>query len=332
LSDGAGEAVRAASSAGVADLSNWVLLRVEGADRVSYLHRILSCAVKDVPAGGGVRGLLLTAKGKVVADVDLSVLPEVVLGHAPPAARPGLVDGLRRFVISDDCEPTDRSGVEGLLAVVGPRAAEVLERVLGTTVPALAPEGSARTTAAGREIVLFRRDRFGLPGYRMQADFATVAALHGDLLREAEAIGGGALSVDGLDVLRVEAREPALGREFGEDTLPQEAGLEDRISFTKGCFLGQEPVARLQNRGRTQRGLVSLDLGKLDVLPVLGAPLSVDGHEVGVLGTAVHSTRFQTTLALALLRHEYAAPGTTVEVGGNASDGSSPNLIRATVR
>lgn len=317
--DPAAEALRAARTAGVADLSASVLLRVTGKDRLSYLHRILTCPLKDLAPGTGVRGLLLTARGKVVADLDLSVLENRVDAQAPAAARSSLVEGLRRFLIADDCEVVDRAGEEALLAVVGPLCGEVVARVLDGALPALEPEGAAAVVAAGHGATLFRRDRYLLPGFRIQVDAGAADDLREALFAAAAAAGGGPVGTEGLEILRVEAGEPALGGEFGEETLPQEAGLTDRVSFTKGCFLGQEPVARLQNRGHTNRGLVGLDLGTGGVPPPPGTAILVDGREVGVLGTAVSSARLGRTVALALLRHEHAVPGTAVTLGNGTA-------------
>ena len=114
----------------MADLSTSVLLRVTGADRVSFLHRLLSCDVQGLAPGGVVRGLLLTAKGKVVADFLLALLPDRVEMIAEAAARPALRDGLARFVIADDVALEDRSGTVGLVSLLGPRAGAAAGRIL----------------------------------------------------------------------------------------------------------------------------------------------------------------------------------------------------------
>ncbi len=318
--DPSAEALRAARACAVSDLSSSVLLRVTGADRVSYLHRILSCDVAGLPSGGGTAGLLLTPKGKVVAGFRLSLLPDRVEMVAPAAARPALVDGLSRFAIADEVAFEDRAGRAGLLGVTGPLADAVVARVLGGPVPPLVVDGGADVEAAGAPATLFRRVRGSLPGWDLRWEAADLGGGWDGLLAAAEAAGGGPAGRAALEMLRVEAGEPRLGVEVGADTLPQEAGVADHVSFTKGCFLGQEPVARLQNRGHTNRGLAGLDLGDAPP-PSPGAPVLDGDREVGVLGSAVRSPRLGRTLALALLRHESAAPGTPLRVGlpGGAS-------------
>jgi folate-binding protein YgfZ len=206
-----------------------VLLRVTGADRVSFLHRMLTCDVKAVPVGGSVRGLFLTQKGRVTADFVLTMGEDRVELLAPPAARGRFRAALARFVIADDV---------------------VIEE---SEVP-----GSAEPEAR-----------------------------------------------------RVERGEPLLGAEATEETLPQECGLDHLVSYTKGCFLGQEPVARLHAQGRTQRGLAGLVLEPGAPVPARGTPVLSGGKEAGTVTSAVLSPTLGRPIVLAILRHD--AGGLTVD-------------------
>ena len=301
------EALRARAAVGLADLGSSVLLRATGGDRVSFLHRMVSCDVKSVPEGRVVPGLLLTAKGKVVADFLLGVLPDRVEMRAGPGARPALRDGLARFVIADDCVLEDRSGVAGLISFLGPRAAEAAAGVVAVAIP---EDGAVEADCQGARVLLYRCRRAGLPAVDIAAD---VRDLPGLLDAAAVALArhdGCLLGPGALEVLRIEGGEPRLGAEFDGETLPQEAGLTGHVSFTKGCFLGQEPVARLQNRGHTNRGLAGLLLDPDAAVPERGA-LVLDGErEVGAVTSACRSPSLGRPVALALLRHESSSPGT----------------------
>ncbi len=312
--DPAAEALRARAAVGLADLSAAVLLRVTGADRVSFLHRIVSCDVKGLRPGEGAHGLLLTPKGKVVAEFRLAVLADRVEVHAPAAARPALERGLARLVVTDDVVLEDRAGRAGLLSLLGPRAEAAAARLLGAPPPALPEGGAADLDLEGLPATLFRRRRVGLPALDLLADAANLPAIFDAALAAARAEGGGPLGLDALDLLRVEAGVPALGAESGEDTLPQEAGLEDAVSFTKGCFLGQEPVGRLRTRGHTNRGLAGLRLPSGAAVPARGDEVRAGAAPAGTVTSAVLSPSLGVPVALALLRHEHAAPGTRLAV------------------
>ena len=283
------------------------VLRVAGADRISFLHRLLTCDVKSLPVGGAAAGLFLTAKGKVVADFVLAVLPDRVELIAPIEGIQGLQQGLSKFVIADDVvieQPAERS----VLSALGPSAEQVLARMLLGHVPSHA---AFETDALGAPLLVVRRTRAGLPGVDLVTDRELARHIRHAALDAARDEGGGPLFGLGLEALRVENGVPALGAEFGAETLPQEAGLGALVSFTKGCFLGQEPVARLETQGHTNRGLAGL---LPESLPAPGDPVFAGGKEVGRVTSAVSSPTLGRPIALSLLRHEASAPGTAVEV------------------
>jgi folate-binding protein YgfZ len=187
--------------------------------------------------------------------------------------------------------------------------------VIGAALPSTPDPGAAEVRAAGAPAVLLRGRRAGLPSIEFLADASALPALLAAAGEAARAEGGGPIGADALEVLRIEAGVPRLGAEFGPETLPQEAGLEALVSFTKGCFLGQEPVARLQTQGHTNRGLAGL---LPETLPAPGDAVLAGGKEVGAVTSAAASPSLGRPVALALLRHAASAPGTALEVRGAA--------------
>jgi tRNA-modifying protein YgfZ len=294
-------------------------LRVTGADRVSFLHRLLSCDVKVLPVGGAAPGLLLTAKGKVVADLVLAVLPDRVELITPLPGHARLRDGLAKFVIADDVSLEDRIEEDSVLSLLGPSADAALARLLGGPPPGAS---AFEAEAHGARYLFVRRTRAGLPGVDVVARAGDARRVRPAILDAVREEGGEILFKVGLEALRVENGVPALGAEFGEETLPQEAGLEDRISFTKGCFLGQEPVARLRTQGHTNRGLAGL---LPERLPAPGDAVLSGGKEVGAVTSALLSPTLGRPVALALLRHGHSAPGTAVEV--RSAPGTIPGSV-----
>lgn len=302
------------SSVGALLLPAPVLLRVRGADRVSFLHRLLSCDLRALVPGAGTAGLLLTAKGKVTADFTLFLLPDRVEMIAAAEARPGLQAGLAKFVIADDVALEDHFGAEGAVTLVGRRAAAAAARVLGAALPDAPGPAAVEGAAAGVPVTAFRHARAGLPAVDLVAAAPALEAVRAAAEAAAAAEGGGAIAPEALEVLRIENGVPRLGAESGAETLPQEAGLDGLVSFTKGCFLGQEPVARLRTRGHTNRGLAGVVLAAGAAVPAAGDPLLLEGREVGSVTSAAFSAALRRPVALCLLRHEAAAAGTRLDL------------------
>ena len=189
----AAEALRARSSVGLAGPPDAVL-RITGADRVSFLHRMVTCDVKGIPAGGTARGLFLTPKGKVLAEFLLAVLPDRVEMIAPSAAGPALRSGFAKYLVADDAAIEDRTVAAEVLSLVGPGAE--------AAVPAAAAAGGP---------LLLRRTRAGLPAVDLLVDAAGGPGLGAALEEAVRAAGGGPLGEEALEILRVENGVPALG-------------------------------------------------------------------------------------------------------------------------
>jgi folate-binding protein YgfZ len=303
------QALRARRSVGVGWIEDAAVLRVTGADRIPFLHRMLTCDVKGAAVGSALPGLLLTAKGKVLAEFLLAILPDRVEIIAPEVARDALGNGLAKFVIGDDVHFAVRMHGVQILSFVGPRAEAAIARFISGNCAEEVPP-------ADRQGFGFRHVRAGLLALDVIVDApaSEVGSLFKPALAAAGTEGGGLLGTEALEILRVEAGEPALGAEATEETLPQECGMTDRVSFTKGCFVGQEPVARLQNRGHTNRGLAGLLFDVGAPLPSRGDAVLAGEKEVGTVTSAVESASLSRPIALAILRHESAAPGTILAV------------------
>ena len=240
---------------------------VNGPDAGSYLNRMVSNEVEDLPVGDAREALLLTAKARIIAPLvvwrrgadDYLLLTE-------PEAGDRLVRELVRFRFAAKCA-IEREDHRSLL-------------VLGSANDQLVTDG--------HKGVLPTRD-YGVPAV--------------ELVDQECPEGSGTIGVDELERLRILARTPRLGRELDDRVMPAEAGLEERaISFTKGCYPGQEPVARLHYRGRANRGLRVLALEGSE-LPPYDAELVLDGKVVGRI-TSAAPDRERGVVALAYVRRE----------------------------
>ena len=256
-------------AAGLVNRSNRGRLRLTGPDRRDYLQGLLTNDIAALSAGSGCYACLLTAQGRMISDMYIVETGEAIVMdlEAEVAARVG--DHFEQFVFSEDVEVADVSATLAQIGVFGPLAAEVIGRVLGApeSVPAISLTdlerldvlASRTITWRGAAVTVVRRDDLGERGFDL-----VVAAEHADTLARAVR-DAGAVDVDSAvaEVRRIEHGRPVFGKDMTEDTIPLEAGIEDRaISLTKGCYVGQEIIIRVLHRGhgRVARRLVGLTL------------------------------------------------------------------------
>jgi folate-binding protein YgfZ len=287
--------------AGLVDGRDRGSVLVTGPDAGSFLHSLLSQDVAGLAPGGGAHALLLQPQGKL--DCDLRVLmlgPEEIRLDCEAGRGEALADSLRRFKLRVKAEVEDTTGSWGVLIVRGRRALEVAEKAAGAPVP---DAQHHHVPWPGRDVLLVRADwPGGWPGVDV---VGPVEALDGawDALLEAGATPAG---TGAFEAARVAAGVPRHGVDTDERTIPQEAFLErDAVSFTKGCFLGQELVCRIDTRGhvnRYLRGFLMLD----DTTPPPGAGIVLGDKEVGTLTTVARSAG--GTRALGYLRREVEVP------------------------
>lgn len=281
------EAARAGLAVGPVEAP--AFLRVTGADARDFLHRMSTQDLAGLAPGASAYLAFLSAKGHLVAEGHAAVGEDGVLLVLDPAAAPALRAHLEGFVIADDVAFEDRSDALRRVPVLGPRAASAVESVPG---PVVARVGNTRRGAPCVDLV--------------------VLAERAEAVREA-LLGDGAIALgaEALEALRILGGVARPGPDLEAARLPMEAGLaRDAISFTKGCYLGQEIVVRATARGHLQRGLVVL------ALPPGAGPgtrLLADGQEVGVVTSAADSPEGRA--GLGYLRRSHWAPGTRLSAG-----------------
>jgi folate-binding protein YgfZ len=177
---------------------------------------------------------------------------------------------------------------------------------------------------SGVEVAVQRTERLGVPALTLWVPSAQVEPLRERLLTVAAGDGGGdherpvAVSREALEVVRTEAGLPRFGQDFGPQNFPQETAATEAVSFTKGCYLGQEVVARIHYRGGVQKTLCGLVFDG-PAVPEPGTALLFEGREAGIVGTAVHSLALARPIGLAILHRRAAAPGSRLELGGGGS-------------
>jgi tRNA-modifying protein YgfZ len=285
---------RLATHAGVIDRSNRAVLTVSGPERLGWLHSICSQHVADLHDGDATEALVLSPHGHVEQHWQVTELDGTVWIDTEPGTAGEVLGYLQKMIFMKRVEPVDVSAEWALLSLVGPSAHQVLTAA-GLPVPA----------AVGRAVALpdggFVR---GMPWPGAGAvDLLVPADQRDAVLRRLEEAGAGRAGVWAYEAIRVESRRPRLGRETDHRTIPHEVGwIGSAVHLNKGCYRGQETVARVQNLGRPPRRLVLLHLaGESDVLPEAGSAVELDGRSIGFLGTAVHHYELGP-IALAVLK------------------------------
>ena len=285
--------------AGLLERSGRGKLLVAGTDAGEYLQGQLTNEIEALDQGSGCYAALLDRKGHVRADLRLLRLaPDAFWLDTEAAALEVLRKHLETYKIGREVEITDRTRDDAILSLIGPEAVEIVGTNPGaeydhTEAEVRGSRSRVVSTDQGLDLIVPATEAAGLSIALVDAGAAEVGA-------------------EGVEVLRVEAGRPRFGAELGPETMPAEAGIVDRaVSFTKGCYIGQEPVARLHYRGRPNRHLRGL---RLDGPAEAGDSLTLGEREVGHLGTVVLSPE-RGWIALAVVRRE-AEPGASLAIAG----------------
>jgi folate-binding protein YgfZ len=289
--------------AGLVELHDRTKVQVAGDDAATFLHNMCTNDVRALAAGSGCEAFFCNAQGKIVGHAFIFRAPaSFVLDTAP--GQTGLIAHLDRFIIREKVELRDRTNEWGEYLLAGPEAEPLLSR-LGATPPAPKRLAHNATNVAGNEVWL-RRVEFTRPGGFLVACRREDA----EALGQAILLGGvQAVSRDAFEAARIEAAMPLYGRDITDENLPQEVGRDGQaISFKKGCYLGQETVARIDALGHVNRHLGLVRFAGQEV-PSPGETLSADDKPVGKVTSAAWSPQAGAPLALAYVRRGHEKPG-----------------------
>ncbi|MCY4485757.1 MAG: aminomethyltransferase family protein [Deltaproteobacteria bacterium] len=302
------DAVRA--RAGWLDLADRAVLEINGPDSAEWLQGMLSNDVQALNAGSGVPAAVLNIQGKVLADVHVLRTEEAFLVLLDEPLASGVVEHLNRYLIADEVEIVDLSGEFSVVSIQGPEAGGGLGEVLGLDAPPAARLSHAEIAYAGGRLRVVHASHTGEPGFDLIVPKTQLQGLAE--LPASRAIPW--VGVHARETLRVEAGIPRYGVDMDADTLLLETGLDDAVSFTKGCYLGQETVERIHSRGHVNRRLTGFKVEGAEAPDAGDAVLDGD-RTIGRVTSAVPSPRLGCPLALGYLHRDYLEPGTSVAIG-----------------
>ena len=290
------------------------LVVATGDDRVEFLQGMLSNDVKALSPGGGMYAASLTQQGRVVSDLRIYAEADRLLLDVVAWQMPTLLAHLGRFIVADDVELADAVDEQPLLAVEGPLAAAVVAEALGVATLPGEPLAHATAIFEGKAVRVIVASECDGPGILLCGPAAAAAPLF-DACREA---GAQPLGLTALDALRVEAGVPWPAVDMGEDVLWMETGRAQALSFSKGCYLGQEVVERIEARGHVNRRLAGLIVAG-DAPPAARAAVLADGREVGYVTSGARAQAVGTPIALAMMQRNHLTAGESVEVRSDAA-------------
>ena len=312
-------------------------LLLTGADRRAYLQGLLTNDIAALTPGTGCYSAYLTAQGRMIADMRVFELGDALLVDLDASVTASVRDKWTMFIFSEDVQIQDRTSATAQVGIHGPQAARVLAETLTKDQPAQRPvppdvvdavheavldampvHACATVLFQGASAIVLRTDDSGVFGFDVVIPAEVRDAFTAALLTN----GGAVVGADAVEVCRVEAGRPRFGVDMTAETIPLEAGIEDRaISLTKGCYVGQEIIIRVLHRGqgRVARRLVGLSLEAAADVPLPGTVISSGERGVGAVTSAVRSPALGRPIALGYVHRDFVAPGTILGIGGTAA-------------
>ena len=303
-------------NAGIFNRSKRGKVRAEGADCLRFLHGMVTNTVESLAENEGNYAAVTSARGQTLLDIWVHRLQDCIYMETEPGLATTLIETLDRYLIADDVALSDESNIWDIWGVQGPTALELAGRVVGH-IPADLPEHHTVVREfEGTPTWVTARSYTGEPGCDLR-----IAQNRADSLRRALVTAGGTpIGWQVEEILRVEAGIPRYGAEIDESVAPLEAGLNRAVDFDKGCYIGQEVIAKMHFRGRPRRYLTGLLLS--GDTPIYG-DIIVNGKTIGRVTTCVKSLHFNRVIALAIIRRGYHEAGQRVLL----DDGSEAEVV-----
>ncbi len=265
------------------DASAWGRLKVAGRDRVDFLHRLSTNDLLKLAVGQGAGTVFTTPIARIIDRTVVYVREDNVLMLTSRGNQPRVAQWLRKYILfNDDVQIRDVTGETGMISLYGAAVNQAISGVTGGDLAALPLHHWRAARIAGIEVIIARADPIAGGGFHLIFDRAVPTEAWETLLEA----GVVPLSEETYQVLRVEAGQPEFGHELGDEYIPLEANLWNDVSFHKGCYTGQEIIARMESRQKLAKRLVGLRFNEPVMLP---ATLWIDDHEAGVVTSVAHS-------------------------------------------
>jgi len=308
------------NGAGVIDLSSRGRIRVTGSEAVMFLNGLVTNDMKTLDANHWMPAVFPNVQGRILAAVRIARTADGFLIDTESATHDRVLNMIARFTLAGDFKVTDLTDSTSMVTVQGKSAKEIVGKILGDA-PVAHRNETLETEWREQSLTLLRATHTAEDGFDLIAPTENATALW-DMLVEA---GAHPTGYDVFEKLRIEAGIPRFGRDMDESNVVTESNLDDAISYTKGCYLGQEIIVRIKHRGHVAKKLTGLVFEKETGVDAGAAVQSEAGAEIGRVTSATFSPSLDRTLSLAYLKYEFVKADTTVNVN------SSGGQVSATV-
>ena len=305
----------ATTGAGLHDISYMGRLNATGADGLDLLNRLSTNKVIDLEPGQGAPTVLTTDRGRILDVIGVVNLDNYLLLTTSPGLQQRVIDWLDKYTIMEDLTIQDITTDTAMLAVLGPDSSAALEAATGLDLADLAPFHALSGEIAGRPATIIGQPLGALPGFALVLSPGDAPSVW----ERVTALGACPMGIDAYEAVRVRYGVPVHGPEMGEPYNPLEAGLIGSIDFAKGCYIGQEVIARLDTYQKVQKRLVSLRFSP-EADPSVGVDLRNEGKPVGTVTSAVRVPTTEETIGLGYVRTGSAHVGARLELAESDGD------------
>ncbi|MFQ5708265.1 MAG: aminomethyltransferase family protein [bacterium] len=303
-SDAEDEYAAAKNACALMDRSNLGRLKVSGQDHVDLLHRMTSNELRRLRPGEGQINIFPNEKGRIVARVVLLKFEDsiwLLTSSEKPEEVSAWID---KFTFLEDVQVEDQTTRVGQLTLFGAKAPLLLNQIFQTDFRALPDRHFKSVPWQERLVTLVRSEELGVPGFDLLLSSSGLSGLWHLLLQRGAKFGIKPMGQEAYEVLRIEAGWPLFNKDYGADMNPHEANLSPYLSFTKGCYIGQEVIARLDTYEKVQKYLTGLIL-EGTAKPQKDDPILVGGQDVGRVTSATHSPALNKTIAMGYVRTKF---------------------------
>ena len=313
--------------AGLIDLSSRGRLFVTGSEAIAFLNGLITNDMKTLAENHWMPAVFPNVQGRLLASVRIvrlqddnagkKVVPTFLI-DTEPATHDRVLQTIHKFTLAGDFHVTDRTDETVFLSLRGKAAPEKLASVLGESAVSTAGASVTQSTWKNEPITVLRASDTAADGFDVLVNNS-----HAEQLWKALSAAARPVGQDALEILRVEAGVPRYGQDMDDTTVVTETNLDDAVSYTKGCYVGQEIIARIKYRGHVAKKLRGLVFAKPAVIATGTLLKSIDGKEIGQVTSTVYSPHLGRRLALAYVKFDYIAAGKEVET----SDGVPAQVV-----
>ena len=299
--------------AGVIDLSSRGRILVSGSEAVTFLNGLVTNDMKSLELNSWMPAAFANVQGRLLAAVRIIHSADGFLIDIEESTRAAVMKLIERFTLAGDFKVADLTGETANLTVQGQSARDVIEQVLGAPAADLGRQKSLTCEPQGVVVTLIRATHTAEDGFDIFFNRDHLPTMFAALTNA----GARSVSKETFETLRIEAGVPRYGIDMDETNVVTETNLDDAVSFTKGCYVGQEIIVRIKHRGHVAKKLTGLILSDANSPPLGAQVSSVDGKEIGRITSSTFSPKLDRAIALAYVKYDYLAPETAVKIIGS---------------